>query len=337
MPMISVLLPCWNAAATLPEALDSLLTQSYTDFEILAVDDGATDETPIILADYARRDARLRLIHQPHDGIITALNEAFRQSQGLFIARMDADDHCHPERFERQLALFEAQPDLALVSCQVSAFPPESVRTGFQIYLEWLNALCTHDAIQREIFVESPLPHPSVIIRREWLERMGGYQEHGWPEDYDLWLRMRAAGAQFGKVTEVLLDWRESEGRLTREDGRYSLENFIRAKAHYLMQGPAANRALIIWGAGMMGRRVAKQLELRGARLEAFIDIDPKKIGGTKRGRPVLAPDGLRACWQQADNPLILAAVGARGARALIREQLDDQGFVEGRDWLGVA
>jgi glycosyltransferase involved in cell wall biosynthesis len=337
MPTISVLMPCYNATTTLAEALESLLAQSFADFEILAVDDGSMDESAAVLDTYAQKDSRVRVLRQVHGGIIPALNRAHAAAQGQFLARMDADDRCHPERFAKQIALFEAQPELALVSCQVKAFPSEDVREGFRIYLDWLNALCSDADIRREIFVESPLPHPSVMLRKQWLDQMGGYQDHGWPEDYDLWLRMHAAGARFGKVAEVLLGWRESPDRLTRSDSRYSLENFIRAKAHYLMAGPAADRSLIIWGAGMMGRRLAKQLEQRGAQIEAFIDIDPKKIGGTKRGRPVLAPDDLPDCWAGSTSPLILAAVGARGARALIRAQLQSMGFEEGRDWLGAA
>ena len=83
------------------------------------------------------------------------------------------------------------------------------------------------DAIAREIWIESPLAHPSVVMRRTCLERLGGYQDHGWPEDYDLWLRMHLAGERLAKVPEVLLDWREHPARLTRIDSRYAVENFL--------------------------------------------------------------------------------------------------------------
>jgi hypothetical protein len=176
------------------------------------------------------------------------------------------------------------------------------------------------------------------MIRRAWLDKVGGYQEHGWPEDYDLWLRMALHGASFAKVPQVLLEWRESPLRLTRQDSRYSLENFLRLKAHYLLLGPLKGRdAVIVWGAGMMGRRLGKQLQRLGAPLAAYIDIDPRKIGRSRRGALVHAPEALPEVWKRYANPVVLAAVGARGARALIRQQLNRFGLVEGRDWWGAA
>jgi cellulose synthase/poly-beta-1,6-N-acetylglucosamine synthase-like glycosyltransferase len=251
---------------------------------------------------------------------------------------MDADDRCHPERLARQVEHLDSDPDLAVSSCLVRAFPADSVREGFRIYIEWLNGLLSDEDIRREIFVESPIPHPSAVVRREWLEKMDGYQERGWAEDYDLWLRMNHAGARFGKVPQALVEWRESPDRLTRQDSRYSLENFLRAKAHYLALGPLTDRdAVILWGAGMMGRRLGKQLQRAGVELTAYIDIDPRKIGRTRRGAPILAPENLLGLWREHTNPVLLAAVGARGARALIRSRLTELGFVEGRDWWGAA
>jgi len=338
MCKVSVLMPCHNAAATLPEALESLSAQTYQDFEIVAVDDGSTDDTPAILANFANREPRLRLLETDHGGIIAALNRGLARCQGAYIARMDADDRCHPERLAQQVQHLDRDPDLAVSSCLVRAFPADSVREGFRIYIEWLNGLVCHEDIRHEIFVESPIPHPSAVIRRVWLEKMGGYQERGWAEDYDLWLRMAHAGAKFGKVPQVLLDWRESPDRLTRQDSRYSLENFLRAKAHYLCQGPLAGRdAVILWGAGMMGRRLGKQLQRAGVELTAYIDIDPRKIGNTRRGAPILAPEALPDLWREHANPVLLAAVGARGARALIRARLTELGFEEGQDWWGAA
>ena len=94
---------------------------------------------------------------------------------------------------------------------------------------------------------------------------------------------------------------------------------------------------MIIWGAGMMGRRLGKQLDLLKAPLATFIDIDPHKIGRTRRKRPIIAPEALPAEWQRYQNPVILAAVGARGARKLIRQHLDSIGFIEGKDWWSAA
>jgi glycosyltransferase involved in cell wall biosynthesis len=337
-PAASVLMPCYNAAATLPDALDSLDRQTLQNFEIIAVDDGSTDETAEILRQKAAHDVRLRIISQPHTGIIAALNSGLAACRAGYVARMDSDDRCHPERLVRQVSYLDQHPQAAAVSCLVEAFPPGQVRQGFRIYVEWLNSLVSDEDMRREIFVESPMAHPSVTFRKAWVEGVGSYQERGWAEDYDLWLRLNFAGARFAKLEQVLLQWRERPERLTRTDGRYSLENFLRAKAYYLAQGPLRTRdAVIVWGAGMMGRRLSKHLLRHNIPLRAFIDIDPAKIGRTRRGRPINAPEQLPDLWKQFDNPVLLAAVGARGARVLIRQRLKGYGLREGIDWWSTA
>lgn len=338
IPSVSVILPCYNAAQTLEETLESLAAQTHKDFEVLAVDDGSTDNTADILNRWAKRDSRFKCFSRPHEGVISASNAGMLASIAPYIARLDADDRAHPQRLEKQLAFLNANPNIALVSCLVKAFPEEDVGDGFRIYLEWLNALISDKDIRREIFVESPLPNPSVMIRREWMLRMGGYQDRGFPEDYDLYLRLYLAGARFAKIPEVLHEWREHPDRITHTDSRYSLENFLRTKAYYLARGPLKGRdAVIIWGSGMIGRRLAKQLERQDMPLVAFVDIDPKKIGRTRRGKPIIAPDELEKCWEQYQNPVILASVGSRGARKLIRERLNNFGYKEGMDWWAAA
>jgi len=338
MPKVSVLMPCFNASATLLAALESLERQTLADFQVIAVDDGSTDDTGDLLGVWAARDGRFRVVKQDHQGIVTALNAGLEHCQAKYIARMDADDLSHTERLSRQVAYLEQHPGVSLVGCRVRGYPPHDVRAGFMVYLDWQNALLTDEDIRREIFVESPLAHPSVMMRKDALLEVGGYHEHGWPEDYDLWLRFYLAGARFAKLQEILLDWREHPERLTHKDSRYSLENFLRVKAYYLMRGPLQGKdSVLIWGAGMIGRRLSKHLVRQGAPLAAFIDIDLGKIGSTRRGLPVLSPDDLPSWWHSFPNPAILAAVGSRGARKLIRQHLTLSGFEEGRDWWGVA
>jgi len=338
MPQISVLMPCYNAEATLEEALDPLQAQTHPDFEIVVVDDGSTDGSAEILAQRAADDGRIRVIGQAHAGIVPALKTGFGECRGALVARMDADDRCASDRLVKQAGFLDAHPEIDVAGCLVRLFPPETVREGFEIYIDWLNGLVSHAEIVREIFVESPLPHPSVMFRKKAVLAVGGYQDNGWAEDYDLWLRMALAGSRFGKVPETLVEWREHADRLTRTDGRYSLENFLRAKAHYLALGPLRDcDAVVIWGAGMMGRRLSKHLIRGGAPVTAFVDIDPKKIGRSRRGLPIIAPEALPAELAAHRNPVVLAAVGARGARELIRGRLEGFGLEEGADWFAVA
>lgn len=331
-------MPCFNREETVDEAVASLLAQTWEDLELLAVDDGSTDGTPARLEAWAERDGRVRVVRQDHRGLIATLNAGWAACRGEYVARHDADDIAFPERLEAQVRRLECEESLAVVGCLVEGFPADRVREGFRLYLVWLNSLVTSEEITRQIFVESPLAHPSVMVRRAWLERLGGYEDHGWPEDYDLWLRMHLAGARFAKVPRVLMAWREHAGRLTRTDARYSLENFLRAKAHYLTRGPLRLApAVIVWGAGAMGRRLSKHLVREGAPLQAFVDIDPEKIGRQRRGLPIHPVEDLPALVRAAPGTVVLAAVGARGARELIRTRLQAMGLVEGVDWWAVA
>ncbi len=201
-------------------------------------------------------------------------------------------------------------------------------------YQEWLNGMNSHDDIVKNIFVETPVVHPSVVLRRDELLALGGYRERGWAEDYDLWLRYYLAGARFAKLSQTLFAWRHSKGRLTFADPRYSLENFLRTKAYYLARRlHGLPRPIYLWGAGKMGARLLKHLQRAGLEINAVIEIDPHKIGGMKRGVPVLARDALpRSC-----EAFVITAVGSRGARALIRQHLYEHDYTEMMDFICAA
>lgn len=338
MPSLSVLMPCYNSAITLPETLESLAQQTFTDFEVVAVDDGSNDATPQILASWAQRDLRFRNIHLPHGGIITALNTGLNNCEAPFIARMDSDDIAYPERFKRQMAWLADHPDIAVVGCLVAGIPAEGLPRGFRNYIDWQNSITTPEDISLSMFIESPLVHPSIVFRREWVERVGGYQERGWPEDYDLFLRLNEVEARFAKAPEVLLGWRDHPSRLTRTDSRYSLENILRAKAYYLLSGPLITKdAVFIWGAGMVGRRLSKHLKRQGAPLKAFIETNSQKIGAFKRGLPVLLFEELPELLSRHNHPVVLLAVGGQRGRQFARQLLNGFGLNEGKDWWCVS
>ena len=337
-PKVSVVIPCYNASATLDDALRSTIDQNFESLEIILVDDGSTDSSLRIMHTHAANDPRIRVISRVHEGIIATLNAGVDASNSPYIARMDADDYAYPDRIAKQAAYLDNHPEIAVVGCLVEGFPHEEIGVGFKLYLEWLNRLINHEEIIREIFIESPLAHPSVMFRKAWSDKVGGYQDMGWAEDYDLWLRLYLAEAKFGKVPETLLSWREHSNRLTRTDPRYSVDNFLRAKAYYLRVGPLIDRdAVILWGAGQTGRRFSKFLLNQGVPVVSFIDVDPAKVGRERRGFPILHPDDLLNCWRKYRNPVVLVAVAARGARKLIREHLVSIGLEEGADWWAVA
>jgi GT2 family glycosyltransferase len=330
MPLVSVLLPYRNAQSTLGEALESVLAERDVDFELLAIDDGSTDAGPSIVADFAARDSRVRALATGGRGLVAALNHGLASARAPFLARMDGDDVTLPGRFAAQLASMERDAKLGAVGTLVEGFPSQAVGEGLRRYIEWQNAIVTPEEHAREIYVESPLCHPSVMLRRAAIVQLGGYRDIGWPEDYDLWLRLHAAGWHLAKVPALHLRWRHREGRATFADPRYAIERFMEAKAGPLAAHVARlGRPMIVWGAGPTGKRLARALERHGRRAERFVDIDPRKIGRVARGAPIVSPERLVRGAQT-----VVVAVGARGARDLIRAHLGGVGFVEGDDYV---
>lgn len=329
-PLASVLLPYRDSAATIDEALRSVLAERGVAIEVLAIDDGSTDAGPAIVAAIARADPRVVPIATGGVGIAAALARGAALSRGELVARMDGDDVSLPGRIEAAAALLESDPSLGVAATQVEGFPESAVGEGLRRYIAWQNSLITPADHARELFVESPVCHPSVVIRRAALEAAGGFADVRWAEDYDLWLRIDAAGFGLAKVPRVLFRWRHREGRLTFADGRYALRLFDEAKARYLAPKLLARgRPVTVWGAGKTGKRIARALEEHGVTASRFVDIDPRKIGGTARGARVFAPEVL-----SRGEATVVCAVGARGARDLIRAHLAGRGFVEGEDFL---
>jgi glycosyltransferase involved in cell wall biosynthesis len=332
-PAVSVLLPVRDARRTLPACLRSLLAQTLRDHEVVAVDDGSTDGGGELLEDFARRDPRLRVVRTPARGLVAALNTARVLARGSLLARMDADDVAHPERLALQAARLRADPATAILGCRVRLVGgPRGGNAGMRAYVRWLNGLLDHDAIARDLLVESPLAHPSVMMRAGALQALGGYRDFDGPEDYDLWLRAWRAGLRFAKLDETLLLWRDGPRRLTRRDPRYAAPRFQALKLAALLEGPLRGaRRVVIWGAGPIGKGWARALG--SPRVAAFVEVAPGRIGQTIHGAPVVAvKDALR--WP---GSLHLAAVGRPGARARIREEASGLGLVEGRDLTAVA
>ena len=331
-PQLSVLLPCRNAEDTLNEALASLTAQTFGAFEIVAVDDGSTDRTANLLADWAKRDDRIRVLRTPPRGIVAALNSAAESARGELLARMDADDVASPLRFELQVKLLDTHSGIAACGTRIRYFPRSIVRDGARCYEAWINSVVTSDEIERDLFVECPIPHPTLILRRTAFEQVGGYRNNGWPEDYDLILRLWEADHKLGKVPEQLLQWRESAARLSRIDPRYSEVAFRCCKAHFLKQR-IAGRRVVVCGAGPVGKAFALALQREGQSIAAFVDLDPRKIGQTVHGAPVIHQDAVgdyRSCF-------VLAAVGSSKGRNEIRARLKAEGFSEPEEFCAVA
>lgn len=342
MPRISVLLPVFNAAPTLTRAVASIRAQTFSDWELLVIDDGSTDGTGEFLVKLAREEPRLRVITRAHEGLVAALNVGLAEARGALIARMDADDESHPERFAAQVAWLDAHAHgvsaVGVVGCLVEFGGERAERGGYALHVDWLNALTTPEQIALNRFVEAPLAHPSAMFRRELVARYGGYRAGDFPEDYELWLRWIDAGVRIAKVPRVLLTWHDAPSRLSRTDGRYAPEKFFRAKAEWIareLARVAGGRRIFVWGAGRHTRKRAAHLTAHGVSIAGYVDVDVKKtgrgIGGT--GLPVIGAEAL----PEPGEIFVLSYVTTRGAREYNYAQLVARRYVEGQDFLMCA
>lgn len=338
--LISVIMPVHNAGVYLTEAVTSILNQKNIFLELILVDDHSTDHAIENLPAELTRDKRLRIFSSEVRGVVAAMKVGYAQAQGMYIARMDADDISLPDRLLKQFNYLQQHPEIGIAGGQVKIISQSDVAEGFLLYEKWLNNLCLPEDIERELFIESPIPNPTAFFRRDSYEALDGYQDPDWAEDYDMWLRAHALGIKMGKPDGIILHWRDHEQRLTHCDSRYDNKLFMQAKAYYLAhcEHLLKNRSAIIWGTGPTGVYLYDILVAQNVAVEAFIDVDPRRIGGLKRGVPVLHYSEINQYTCEHDNSvLIIGAVGARGARAEIRQALLDMGKKEGTDFLFAA
>lgn len=224
-PAVSVLISVYNAERYLREAMDSVLAQTFGDFECVVIDDGSRDGSLAILREYESRDGRLRLISRPNKGLTVSLNEGLAACRGEFVARMDADDVCLPERFEKQVAFLRADADVVVVGASVELVDPYGVHIGL------VNYPTDHAAIDTRLLKGEGgvLPHPATMLRLSAVRAVGGYREQfNNSEDLDLWLRLAEAG-RVANLSDVLLKYRRDLGSVshTKRDNQLRMKGTI--------------------------------------------------------------------------------------------------------------
>jgi GT2 family glycosyltransferase len=333
-PAVSVLMPVRDAARTLDQAMASVVAQTLSEIEIVAVDDGSTDGSGERLSAWAARDRRVRVLRRPARGLVAALNEGLAACRASLVARMDADDLCHPERLAAQHAFMLDHPAVGVVGTLVDGctLDGQPLAPGMARYLAWSNRLCEPQAIARERFIESPLVHPSVVARRAVLD--AGYRAGPFPEDYDLWLRLLCQGVAMAKVPRVLLTWRDRPDRATRRDPRYAPARHRALKIAALLDGPLARRRpVLLWGAGLEGKPFLRALRERGCLIPAVVEVDPRKLGNRIHGAAVVPSAALPGLLAAHPDALVLVAVGVPRARDEIRGVLEPLGLVEGQSF----
>ena len=328
-PMVSILLPYRDTAHTLDAAIASMVDQTFADWELLLIDNGSTDAGPRLAHAWSRRDPRIRLLSEARKGIAHALNSGLAHAQGRYIARMDADDRSHPDRLATQVADLEAHPEVAVVGTRTTFATTVDRSLGMASFVAWQNTILSPHEHYVKRFVDAPLAHPTVLFRRELIERHGGYDTGPLPEDHELWLRWMAAGVRFAKVPAELLTWNDHADRLSRTHMNYSVDAFFGTKVKWLarwMRRTLNGRPVIIAGTSTLCRDRAAQLEAEGIAIHAFTDVRPRHLPGL-----VFIP---HHALPPAGEVFIVSFISQRGTGDRIATYLTSRGLVEGRDFI---
>ena len=337
-PLVSVVLPVYNGEEYICDAIHSAQNQSYNNFEIIVIDDGSTDSTLSILRELVDPDlAPLILITQVHAGVASAFNTGLTHAKGKYIARMDADDIMHRDRLAKQVKFLDEHPEVGVVSCLVHHGGNRETQEGYARHIDWINSLITHEQISLNRFIDSPVCNPTVMFRKELVDKHGGALDGDFPEDYEMWLRWMDAGVRFEKIPEVLFMWNDLPTRLTRNDARYSPEAFERAKIKYLVkfiqQNNPTNRPLYVCGGGRITRRKSKLLIESGLKIGAYVDIDPVRIGTEFEGIRVIGLGDL----PDRSSGYVVNFVSVRGAREELQQLFEQKEYCIGQDFINAG
>lgn len=309
MSVISVLVPVRDALPWLRASFASLWRQTLREFEVVAVDDGSRDGSGEWLDREATRESRLTVVHTPPRGLPAALETARARARAPLLARHDADDLSHRERFALQARFLAAHPRVGVVGSRVRLFPAGGYGAGMKRWIDWHNALLDHDAMAREALIDSPLAHGSAMIRARALDAVHGWHEHGWAEDLDLWLRLLEDGVRFAKLPRTLYGWRQHATSSTRTDPRYARDRFVALKVAALDRTHLANgrRARLIG----TGESLARWQRALGTRLaetrEARVPAASALTGTADLRVLVYVSHPARERWRRAARELGLA------------------------------
>ena len=303
---------------------------------MIIINDGSSDNTSDTCDQLVNEDSRVKIIEfKSNKGVSKAIESGRISASGELIARMDADDFSYPERFMHQVDLFESDPTMTACGTAVRLMgaPSADPGRGFLNYVDWVNSLNAPNAVASQRFIDSPVANPTSMIRANDLEKVGGFSDPTWAEDYDLWLNLLNRKRRITNIKKVLLDWHDSPKRLTRSSSRYSLNNFSKAKAHYLAKLPnVLSKGIEIAGAGPIGKRLARDLKDQDVKVTRFYELDHKKINQKINEIPVHDYSDLKY-----RSETLVSAVCRPGARRKIRNLASSSGYIEGKNFFCVA
>lgn len=327
--LVSILMPVRNTAIFLPECLDSIICQSYSNWELIIVNDHSTDSSLQILEDYAQKDARINLLNNQKKGIIEALRLAYQQSTGEIITRMDSDDIMPLDKLLVLQQLLQKKGKGHVAIGLVSYFSANNLGKGYQLYEQWLNKLTITGTNFEEIYKECVIPSPCWMVYKSDLDNCGAFDSDRYPEDYDLCFRFYQFGLKCIPCSTILHLWRDSSHRASRQDPNYANNNFLDIKLFYFLKlHYDKNRPLVVWGAGKKGKYIAHFLQQQTIPFY-WVCNNNNKIGHYIYDNLLYNTNKIN----QLQQPQLIIAIAQPQENEAIRKDFDQQELISLKDF----
>jgi len=326
---VSIIMPFRNTAEFLSECLDSILQQSYSNWELIAINDRSEDNSLDILKAYALEDSRIQVYQNEGQGILPALQTGYETVQGVFITRMDSDDIMATHRLQWMVSELTKKGTGHLAVGQVKYFSHRGISDGYQKYESWLNQLTAKGTNYEELYKECVVPSPCWMAYRMDFEKCGGFSHDRYPEDYDLTFRFYEYGLEVIPCDQILLQWRDYDTRTSRTSEHYAQNYFLDIKMHYFLKLHFdEQKTLVVWGAGFKGKTVAKTLVNQNIDFVWLCD-NPNKIGKRIYDKTLWHFEVLR----DIKSPQSIITVANAQSQIEIRDYLKHQGFENMEDY----
>jgi len=317
--VVSIIMAFKDTAPYIEACLDSILDQTYPNWELIAVNDHSTDGTREIVQDYSNKDIRIKLFDSPGQKLIPALQEGQKHITGMLINRMDSDDKMPINKLELLIKAWNKYGKGHVIAGGTEHFVDQGyVGGGFRRYEKWLNHVAKHGLHEQEIYKECVIPSHSWLMHKDDFLNIGGFNSNVYPEDYDLTFRIYRNRLKIIGIDVVLHYWRDRQERISRtwdcyKDNRYfelKLDNFLDIDRNY-------DRPLILWGAGKNAKEMAQLLIAKN--VDFFWVCDNKnKYGKDIYGVKIMPLDAIN----NYEKPQIIICVSSPEFQIDIKEQL---------------
>jgi glycosyltransferase involved in cell wall biosynthesis len=320
-PLVSIIMAAKDTAPYIAACLDSIVNQTYANWELLVVNDHSTDETPAILEKYATSDKRIKVVHSNRPRLIPSLQEGYKHCTGELLNRMDSDDIMPLDKLEVMVNEWLKYGKGNVIAGGTKHFVDEGeVGGGFIRYENWLNNVARNNSHYEEIYTECVIPSHCWMLHKDDFNAVGGFDSNIYPEDYDLTFRFYKKGLKVISLDKVLHFWRDRADRISRtweeyKDNRYfdlKVENFYAIDRDF-------TRPLVLWGAGRNGKDMAKLLLKKENKFHWVCDSE-NKVGKDVYGIIIEHFNAI----PDIDNPQIMVVVSSPDGKVEIKSTLEN-------------